>query len=304
MEAITHASYQSSIVSAPYERLEFLGDAVLDNIVTIAAYHNEPPITVHKLHLVRSALVNADYLGFLCLRRFVIRTHTYVENNTPTHHDFSTVESTAPFHMWRILKHHSPTIRFALNRCLERLVELENAICEALEMGQSHPWALLARLDPPKPFSDIIESLLGAIYIDSLGSMKECCGFLEHLGLMKQLQRVMDNDIHLLHPKEELGQLSNRDEVRYLMGKEGEEGKQRLTCVVQVGSRELAMVGDGLKPLEVQTRYVKSILIFLFCFWKAHGHALCARTMFIGRQNGNSESLASPSISFNSGRAE
>lgn len=261
MEAITHASYQASNVSAPYERLEFLGDAVLDNIVTIAAYHHEPPITVHRLHLIRTALVNADYLGFLCMRHFIIRTHTNVESITATPRGFTTVESTEPFHMWRILRHTSDTIRFALKGCLNRLSALENAICEALELGQSHPWTLLARLEPPKPFSDIIESLLGAIYIDSHGSMEECSKFLEHIGLIKQLRRVMDADVHLLHPKEELGQLSNQDEVHYIMGKEGEKGKQRLTCTVMVGERELVSVRDGLKPLEVQTRFVN----FPFC---------------------------------------
>ena len=252
VEAITHASCQVPGVSAPYERLEFLGDSVLDNIVTIASFHHNPPIPVHRLHLIRSALVNADFLGYLCLRHHI--ELPYMDPLTDDYRNITTVKTIKPYHLWQLLRHHSRTIRVALQACLERLHSLEDQIAESLSEADSHPWTLLARLEPPKPFSDIVESLLGAIYIDSQGSMEACAKFLEHIGLMTYLKRVIETDVALLHPKEELGQLSNQDEVRYVMGKEGEEGKQRLTCTVIVGERELSRVGDGLKSLEVQTR--------------------------------------------------
>ena len=252
IEAITHASCQTPGVAAPYERLEFLGDSVLDNIVTIAAFSHDPPIPVHRLHLIRSALVNADYLGYLCLRHSIELSYLDPVMDDPK--NITTVESIRPYYLWQILRHASRTIRTAQEACLERLHSLENQIAKALMQNNSHPWTLLARLEPPKPFSDIIESLLGAIYIDSRGSMEACANFLENIGLMAYLRRVIETDIALLHPKEELGQLSNQDEVRYIMGTGGEEGNKRLTCVVMVGERELSSVGDGLKPLEVQTR--------------------------------------------------
>ena len=253
MESITHASYQSPGVSAPYERLEFLGDSVLDNIVTIAAFNREPPVPVNRLHLIRTAIVNADFLGYLCLRHSIeISSFDAKTNNA---RDIYTMETQKPFHLWQLLRHTSPTIRMAQQACLVRLRSLDPQISEALSQSNSHPWTLLARLDPPKPLSDLIESLLGAIYLDSSGSMEECTRFLTHIGLMRYLGRVMDADTALLHPKEELGQMSNQEEVRYAMGKEGEEGgRQRLTCAVFVGDREVAKVGDGLRAAEVQTR--------------------------------------------------
>ena len=64
----------------------------------------------------------------------------------------------------------------------------------------------------------------------------------------------MDNEIALLHPKEELGHLAKQDKVKYVLGKEGEEGEERLTCTVVIGERPILKVGDGLSTMEVQTR--------------------------------------------------
>lgn len=102
--------------------------------------------------------------------------------------------------------------------------------------------------------SDIVESLVGAIYIDTQGSLPACEAFLEHLGLMAYLRRVMDENVALLHPKEELGQLADREKVRYELGKEGMGREQRLTCKVFVGERQVVRVGDGIGVMEVQTR--------------------------------------------------
>jgi len=249
LEAITHPSYRGPNESASYDRLEFLGDAVLDNIVTVAAFNRKPQLAVFYLHLIRSVLVNANFLGYLCLRLScpIFRAETRVDECG----DIMTVEASVPFYLWQAMR---PAIHAAQNICLERYSVVETLISEALQCGESCPWTALAYLEPPKFFSDIIESMIGAIYIDSHGSLDTCTAFLEHLGIMPYLRRLLEGKIALLHPKEELGQLSNQDSVTYEMGTEEEEGNRRLTCAIFFGQTEIVRVGNGISPMEVQTR--------------------------------------------------
>ncbi|MCJ1274748.1 Dicer-like protein 2 [Puttea exsequens] len=248
IEALTHPSHHGPNSGASYQRLEFLGDAVLDNIVTSTAFAHEPPIATHDLHLVRAALVNRHYLGLCCLTAC---THiTRVDPVTDDPENITTIESSVPIHLWQAMRHTSPAVSDAQQACLARFKTVQARIVDAIDGGNAYPWTLLNRLEPPKFFSDIVESLLGAIYIDSHGSLAQCQDFLEHLGLMPYLRRVIGDGVALLHPKQELGQLSNQNTVEYVLGREGE----RLTCAVKFGDREIVRVGDGLSVMEVQTR--------------------------------------------------
>ena len=252
IEALTHPSHHGPNTSASYERLEFLGDSVLDNIVTTTAFAHKPSIATHGLHLIRAALVNGHFLSYLCLTLF-----TNLQRFDPVSDDpknIRTKEVSHAFYLWQAMRHASPMVREAQQACLARLSYLKDEIAETLKVGKFYPWRLLARLEPPKFISDIVESILGAIYIDTHGSLSICESFLEHLGLMTYLRRVMQRHTALLHPKEELGQLADRERVRYVLGKTGEEAGRRLTCTIMVGEREVVHVGDGLSPMEVQTR--------------------------------------------------
>jgi dsRNA-specific ribonuclease len=60
---MTHTS--SATGSQSLERLEFLGDSILDNIIVTAMYSQEPELSHFKMHLLRTALVNADFLAFM-----------------------------------------------------------------------------------------------------------------------------------------------------------------------------------------------------------------------------------------------
>ncbi|KAJ1294685.1 hypothetical protein BS78_01G164800 [Paspalum vaginatum] len=58
LEALTHGSYQSAGTTACYQRLEFLGDGVLDYIFTYYFYHEYRESTPQLLTDLRSASVN------------------------------------------------------------------------------------------------------------------------------------------------------------------------------------------------------------------------------------------------------
>ena len=251
IEALTHPSNYGPNTSSSYQRLEFCGDAILDTIVTTTAFAHDPPLPPHRLHLIRAALVNANFLGYLCLSLSISINRFEALGNEVK---IATTCLSRRFYLWQTMRHASPLVRLAQQDCLARYEIVHTAISSSLAQGNHYPWTAFAHLEPPKFFSDIVESVLGAIYIDTHGSLFDCESFLEHLGLMPYLRRVLDSDVALLHPKEELGQLANQDRVKYVLGKEGEESEERLTCTVIVGERSISRVGDGLSTMEVQTR--------------------------------------------------
>lgn len=253
VEALTHPSHQGRNTSASYQRLEFLGDSVLDSIIVTTAYSRQPPLPILTLHLIRTALVNASFLAFVCL------THSIpISRSDPIsdrYGNFSTVEITTSLQIWRFMRHAAPEIRQAQQSCVASYDSLHDEILTALRIAQHYPWALLCRLEAPKFFSDLIESLIGAIYIDTHGSMAACELFLEHVGVMGYLRRVMDENVALLHPKEEVGQLADVEKVNYVVKREeGKEKRGSLNCEVWVGERMVVKVGDGVSTIEVKTR--------------------------------------------------
>ncbi|KAL8890684.1 MAG: hypothetical protein Q9215_002192 [Flavoplaca cf. flavocitrina] len=254
LEALTHPSYTGTNVTSSYERLEFLGDVCLDIVISSTSFAHNPPIPTHGLHLIRTAVVNANFLAFLCLTLSIpiLRTSITTEGKNKV----SSHETTIPRHIWQFMR-QSPAaaVRLAQQDCLNRYEALKAPILESLRQGTHIPWSLLARLDAPKLFSDIIESLLGAIYIDSHGSLAACEGFLDTLGVMGYLRRLMQGGVALYHPKEELGQLADTESVRYEIFKgDGGDEQGRFGCAVWIGKREVARVEDGFCVLEVETR--------------------------------------------------
>ncbi|KAH6801616.1 dicer-like 2, partial [Perilla frutescens var. frutescens] len=60
VEALTHGSYRRPEIPGCYQRLEFLGDAVLDYLITVHLYHKYPGVSPELLTDLRSASVNND----------------------------------------------------------------------------------------------------------------------------------------------------------------------------------------------------------------------------------------------------
>lgn len=257
VEALTHPSHHGSKTCASYQRLEFLGDSILDNIIVTNAYRYKPLIPTPSLHLIRTALVNGSFLAFLCLNhRGPVTRYDAVEDH---YKGFSTIKITTYEHIWCFMRSAEPSIRQAQQSCVSRYDSLQEEILHALIHGKRYPWALLTKLGAPKFFSDLLESIVGAIYIDSHGSFSACQSFLENLGMMKYLRRAMEGEIELLHPKEELGKLANQEKVKYgtvIQDDEAAEDgvKKILTCVVSVGEREIAKIRGGANVIDVETR--------------------------------------------------
>ncbi|PBL04465.1 ribonuclease III, partial [Armillaria gallica] len=70
LEALTHPSHQQGFGTISYERMDFLGDAVMDMVVTDYLYRAEgKEYGPGHMDLRKSAVVNGHkVLAFLCLK--------------------------------------------------------------------------------------------------------------------------------------------------------------------------------------------------------------------------------------------
>ncbi|XP_044163480.1 LOW QUALITY PROTEIN: endoribonuclease Dicer-like [Acropora millepora] len=145
VEALTHASYHPNRVTPCYQRLEFLGDAVLDFLVTQHLFLRHGKLSPGELTDIRQALVNNHFFAVIA-----------VKNN------FN-----------KYLKQMSPT----LFKTIEKFVTFMDEENEEKEQNRSNeasadPFIIVseetaAGIEAPKVLGDIFESVAGAVFLDS-----------------------------------------------------------------------------------------------------------------------------------------
>lgn len=249
IEAMTHPSCLFDQSRRSYEHLEFIGDAILDFIIVRKMYSVEPPLAHHQMHMLKTAMVNGDFLAFTSLEYQMHQTEVAVTS------DLRIVDKEAtPLSLWTFMRHSSEPIGIEQGVTLKRYEALRDDILEALQHGTHYPWALLARLQAKKFYSDVFESMLGAVWIDS-GSIEECESVLHRFGMLPILDRLVKDQVHVQHPKEVLGKLAVTQTVTYDIDvMEAPDGEKAFTCRVLVGKRIIAEVLDGVTKEEVKTK--------------------------------------------------
>ena len=80
VEALTHSSYHENRVTPSYERLEFLGDALLDFLVTQHLYFRHVNLSPGELTDIRQALVNNNIFATLAVEH---NYHKYLKHMSP-----------------------------------------------------------------------------------------------------------------------------------------------------------------------------------------------------------------------------
>ncbi|KAI5283572.1 Dicer-like protein 2, partial [Ascosphaera aggregata] len=247
IEALTHPSSVSCTM--PYQRLEFIGDALLDHLITEPIFQHAKRLSVPKMHLLRTALANGDFLAFLCMK-LTIQEERHEIVRGAKNHEVTTKATAHTIHLIQTLRHSSPELGTSQANTLERFKELHDEIDTALRSANEYPWVALCQLQAPKYMSDIIESLLAAIFIDSHGSWEQCREFLTRLGLTKYLERALSGNIELTHPKQRLGEVVNTRKVNYVTYRTDE---LRFNCSVFVDDEEVVSVTDALSDFEAET---------------------------------------------------
>ncbi|EQL38291.1 hypothetical protein BDFG_00652 [Blastomyces dermatitidis ATCC 26199] len=264
VQAFTHPSNPGSTTSS-YQRLEFVGDAILDHIIVHHLFNSSRNLPHFDMHLMRTALANADFLAFLCIGMSTEQARSEVVESSKK----NTVTSltTRKVFLWQYMRHGTSwELAAAQQQTANQYQKLQADISEALEKSNTYPWTLLSRLRAQKFFSDLIESVLGAIFIDSHGSLDACTAFLERIGLMKFLRRMLvEESMDIMHPKQRLGQEVGRMKVRYetehVVDEEEEVGGLGFwTCKVFVGDECVVEENEGVSLTEVEAKAAEAAL--------------------------------------------
>ncbi|GKU15974.1 unnamed protein product [Fusarium langsethiae] len=245
IEAMTHGSYIADGQQRSYEQLEFLGDAVLDYIIVTRMFQFDPPVPNSRLHIIKTAMVNAEFLAFTNMQHGLRRPEIVFKDDEP-------VSTEVSLPIWKFMRHGSPEMGRIMNETQTRFESLQDEINAAKTNGTHYPWTLLARLHPKKFYSDLFEAILGAIWVDS-GNIKTCAAFLHKFGILPYLVRILREDIHVQHPKEELGRLAVDQKVIYNYTPVDGPVTEYL-CTVTVGDRAVGVVSGALNKLEAMTR--------------------------------------------------
>lgn len=246
-EAMTHGSYNGTSLRS-LETLEFLGDAILDYIIVTRLFASSPLLPHSKIHRLKTALVNGDFQAFLVMETYAVQEATEITKDL----EIKRTEFSQP--LWAFMMHSSTVIGVEQNIMKQRHLEMRGDIISALERGANYPWALLSRLRARKFLSDLFESLLGAVWVDSR-NMQACEALLERFGLLRHMERFVRDKVEVTHPKEELGLLAGNKTVRYVIDTVLDDGGDKLfTCQVFVGGEIKAEVMDGVDKEEVKTK--------------------------------------------------
>lgn len=105
-------------------------------------------------------------------------------------------------HLATFMRFASCVLVAAQHACETRLGRHREAIREQLSAGGTYPWIELLHFRPEKFYSDIVESILGAIFVDADGDLQPCVAFLKTIGVQEYLDRLLDEDVDVRSPRD------------------------------------------------------------------------------------------------------
>ncbi|XP_012466799.1 endoribonuclease Dicer homolog 2 isoform X4 [Gossypium raimondii] len=167
VEALTHGSYMLAEIPGCYQRLEFLGDSVLDYLITRHLYNKYPGISPGLLTDLRSASVNNNCYALSAVKAGL---HKHILQSSQ-----------------KLYKHIKETV--------ESFQELSLDCTFGWESEKSFP----------KVLGDVMESIAGAIFVDS-GYNKETV----FRSIRPLLEPLITLETMTVHPVKELNELCQK----------------------------------------------------------------------------------------------
>ncbi|XP_068147219.1 endoribonuclease Dcr-2 [Drosophila tropicalis] len=170
LQALTHPSNPTNRLTGCYQELEFIGDAILDFLISAYIFERNIRMNPGQLTDLRSALVNNTTLACICVRH---RFHFFIlaENSLLT----ESINNFVKFqekHKHRVTHH----VRILLEENdvqnpipMDQEDELE--MVECLSTNEEKPLQgklnMSENVDVPKALGDVVEALIAAVYLDS-----------------------------------------------------------------------------------------------------------------------------------------
>jgi dsRNA-specific ribonuclease len=252
MEALTHPSCPYDASTQSYQRLEFLGDAVLDMLIVdlIRAHHVE--FQQGEMTKIKHAIVNGHLLAFLCMEfKWTMSSFLTPSIGTGTEAETEIISPQPKTLSLYTHLRYSPSRPLPLHaepesgssNALTRHNLLRPSILHALNNTTAYPWSLFSAIHADKFFSDIVESIIGAIFVDSGGDLEACAGFIERLGLVKIAKRILDERVDVTHPIQR-AQIELQKLAARLGCNDGFRFECRTVRVLSSGKRKTLGVGD------------------------------------------------------------
>lgn len=188
LQALTHPSYPTNRLTGCYQELEFIGDAILDMLITCYIFERFQHMAPGKITDLRSALVNNVTLGCICVRRkihlFMLYENATLSEAIKTFAEFQATQDHCVTDQVRILTEEG-SLEMGKSFRSERGViqkdddsddnEDDSEMLNNDDSGYS-AWPkekknmkahnMAAKIDVPKALGDVVEALIGAIYLD------------------------------------------------------------------------------------------------------------------------------------------
>ncbi|XP_074265288.1 endoribonuclease Dicer homolog 3-like [Silene latifolia] len=194
IEAITHSTYENAGVKYCYERLEFLGDAVLDVLMTWHLYQNHKDIDPGELTDLRAASVNNENFAQVAVRR----------------------------NLFLHLLHSSSLLA-------EQVTDYVNLITKA------EGTKTLQGRQCPKALGDLVESIAGAILIDTKLQIDEVWRVVSPIVTPENLELV---------PFRELNELCDRR--GYFFKEQCVNHNQVIFVELKLQLTDILLIGEGI----------------------------------------------------------
>ncbi|KAL4981423.1 ribonuclease III domain-containing protein [Aspergillus falconensis] len=208
-EALLHLSCQCNASTQPNQRLEFLGDAVLDMLIINLISTHGTKFSEGEMTKIKHAVVSRHLLTFLCMEfKWTIPSSPVPNIGTGAKAEIEIMSPPPKTLSLYTYLQNSPILlplhaKSQLSSSPNALT-CHNLLCSpflyALNNTKAYLWSLFSAIHADKFFSDFIKSMISAIFVDSGGNLVACADFIEQLGLVGIVKRILNERVDITHP--------------------------------------------------------------------------------------------------------